>query len=365
MANIFPAGKGANIPAGLLRLKQGRSIKACLFFVVFFPVLLFSLPAVAAVDSFVAESSDGTCHQYCYEDLLESYALKLLGESNGLYEDYAAKKPVAVRCTSGRYIDYNDILDQYARTVLQGGRFSVDLYILSEEAAPANMPDLIKLVSVSPGGLSRAEFALDEQTSPVAPNDPAPGGEIDADRHDDAEPPGDEGKNPDSTKTDTPIIGESKVTLDRAMQWAESKRAHRRFIDVAQLYWEYGKKTGMRPEVLYAQSAYETGFGSYRGIVPPDYNNWAGIKTAGAGGDRPEDHEQFDTPEDGVRAHFNHMAAYVGLEPIGEPHGRYHVVARLSWAGTIETVEELSGRWSPLPTYHERIVCLIEELENK
>jgi len=364
MAKNFPAGEEANIPAGLLRLKQGRSIKACLLFVVLFPVLFLSLPAAAAVDSFVAESSDGTCHQYCYEDLLESYALKLLGASNGLYEDYAAKKPVAVRCTTGRYIDYNDILDQYARTVLQGGRFSVHHYILSEEAAPANMPGLIKLVSVSPGGLSRAEFALGEHASLVAADDPAPGGENGADRQLDAEPPGDEGKNPDSIKTNTPIIGESQVTLDRALQWAESKRAHRRFIDVAQLYWDYGKKTGMRPEVLYAQSAYETGFGHYRGIVPPDYNNWAGIKTAGAGGDRPEDHEQFDTPEDGVRAHFNHMAAYVGLEPIGEPHGRYHVVERLSWAGTIETVEELSGRWSPLPTYHERIVEMLKEMKN-
>ena len=39
-------------------------------------------------------------------------------------------------------------------------------------------------------------------------------------------------------------------------------------------------------------------------------NNWAGIKTLEAISDRPEDHETFITPEDGVRAHFN-IWAYI------------------------------------------------------
>ena len=34
---------------------------------------------------------------------------------------------------------------------------------------------------------------------------------------------------------------------------------------------------------------------------------------------KQKDHETFATPEDGVRAHYNHMAAYVGLAPVGEP----------------------------------------------
>ncbi len=363
MAKGFSAGNETNITAGALHLGRGGSIKACLFLVVLILVLFVSLPAAAAVDSFVAESNDGTCYQYCYEELLESYALKLLGGSNGLYEDYAAKKPLAVLCASGCYIDYNDILDQYARAVLQGGRFSFDQYISSEEAARADMPGMIKLVSASPGGLSRTEFILDKQAA-GEPDDSEPGGENGADRQDDAEPPEGEEQKPAPVETNTPIIGEPQVTLDRALQWAESKRAHRGFIDAAELYWEYGKKTGMRPEVLYAQSAYETGFGHYPGIIPADYNNWAGIKTADADGNRPEDHEQFATAEDGMRAHFNHMAAYVGLDPLGEPHDRYHVVVRLSWAGSIETVEGLSGRWSPSTTYHERIVEMLKEMKD-
>ena len=88
----------------------------------------------------------------------------------------------------------------------------------------------------------------------------------------------------------------------------------------------------------------------------PEQNNWAGIKTADATGDRPEDHQRFDTPGEGVRAHYNHLAAYAGVEPLGEPHPRYHLVMSLPWAGTIGHVEEMGGRWAPDPDYCRDIV---------
>ena len=153
------------------------------------------------------------------------------------------------------------------------------------------------------------------------------------------------------------IIGESEVELEQAQHWAASRGAHQRFIDIAPVYWEYGEKTGIRPDVLYAQSAKETAFGNYGGVVEPDFNNWAGIKTRDGGPcDDPDAHQKFDTPEDGVRGHFNHMSAYVGKDPIGEPHGRYSVVASLEWAGSIRYVEELGGRWAPNPEYGDSVV---------
>ena len=154
----------------------------------------------------------------------------------------------------------------------------------------------------------------------------------------------------------TPILGTPQATVAQAQEWARNRGAHQRFINIAPVYWEYGEKTGIRPEVLYAQSAKETAFGRYGGAVRPEQNNWAGIKTATAAGDRPEDHETFPTPEDGVRAHFNHLAAYVGLEPIGQPHGRYYIVRDLSWAGSVRYVEELGGKWAPNPDYGKSIV---------
>jgi N-acetylmuramoyl-L-alanine amidase len=157
-------------------------------------------------------------------------------------------------------------------------------------------------------------------------------------------------------QTGTTILGTPQATVDQAQEWARSRGAHQRFVNIAPVYWEYGEKTSIRPEVLYCQSAKETAFGKYTGVVKPDQNNWAGIKTRDASGDRPEDHESFPTPEDGVRAHFNHICAYVGLNPIGEPHGRYLLVKSLPWAGSVRHVEELGGRWAPAADYGESIV---------
>ncbi len=156
--------------------------------------------------------------------------------------------------------------------------------------------------------------------------------------------------------TTTLIVDDSQATLEQAIKWAKNKGAHERFIEVAELYWKFGEITGIRADVLYAQAAKETGYGKYGGRVVPEQNNWAGIKKYGAVGDETEDHEDFETPEDGVRGHFNHMSAYLGLEPVGEPHGRYKSVKSLSWAGTIKTVEQLGGKWCPDVYYGASIV---------
>lgn len=148
-------------------------------------------------------------------------------------------------------------------------------------------------------------------------------------------------------QSSTPMLASPEYTLEQAQAWAASRGATESFIAAAEIYWHYGELTGIRPDILYAQSAKETGFGKYGGAVLPEQNNFAGIKVYGATGDRTEDHETFASQEDGVRAHFNHMSAYVGLAPIGETHGRYKSVKSMSWAGTVRTLEELGGKWCP------------------
>lgn len=159
----------------------------------------------------------------------------------------------------------------------------------------------------------------------------------------------------------TNILGEAQISVEQAQAWARSRGATDKFINIAPTYWYYGSITGIRPEVLYAQAALETGYGTYTGVVSEDMNNWAGIKVYGRNDDAKDAHESFATPEEGVRAHFNHMAAYVGVEPVGEPHGRYKSVKSMSWAGTVRTLEELSGKWCPDPEYAQKILtgCLI------
>ena len=162
---------------------------------------------------------------------------------------------------------------------------------------------------------------------------------------------------PKYTYAKTPIKGESVKTEEEAVEWAKRNNAAQIFIDVAPLYWKYGEIFGVRADVLYAQAAKETGFGRYTGRVKPEMNNWAGIKKYGAVGDETDDHETFATPEDGVRGHFNHMSAYIGVDPVGETHGRYKSVKSLSWAGTVEYVEQLGGKWCPDVNYGYSILA--------
>lgn len=165
--------------------------------------------------------------------------------------------------------------------------------------------------------------------------------------------------------TQTEMLGKSTVTLEQAKRWAQNKGAHQRFVDIADYYWKYGEITGIRPEILYGQAAKETGFGKYTGQVKPEQNNWAGIKIKNPLADRPEDHETFATPEDGVRAHFNHISAYVGTEPVGEPHDRYYVLKTVAWRGTVKYVEQLGGKWAPDVTYGYNIVVkMLRGMEN-
>lgn len=312
----------------LKKLKPGL-----LFLLVLFLLGAFSTGAAASpLEGFVVQGADRSYYQYCYRELLDSYALKIRGQSNGLYENFTAKKVVAIYTGSRGYIDYAAVLDYYALAVIKGQTFSLSQYLDSAQAVSFQLPYPLTTASISTGVLISVENSLKEE-------------------------PG-----PDVSAVDSAIVGPAQVELSTARQWAQGKNAHQRFLAIAPLYWEYGEKSGIRPEVLYAQAARETGFGHYRGLVPAEYNNWAGIKTADASGNEPEDHEHFETPEEGVRAHFNHMSAYVGLDPIGEPHGRYELVLLISWAGTVEKVEDLSGRWSPSPLYHEGIMAMIGEM---
>ncbi len=154
----------------------------------------------------------------------------------------------------------------------------------------------------------------------------------------------------------TPLLGETAASVQQAREWAGRRKADARFIEAAFFYWKYGLLTGIRPEVLYAQSAKETAFGHFGGAVKPGQNNWAGIKVRSPLGDSTADFESFATPEEGVRAHFNHMCAYAGLEPVGTPHGRYWIVLAQPWAGRVRFVEELSGRWAVDADYGASIV---------
>lgn len=167
------------------------------------------------------------------------------------------------------------------------------------------------------------------------------------------------------------IVNHPTCTIFQAQEWARSKKAHGRFIDdiipaIIAACDAMRVQNGRAPDpaVVIAQAAKETGWGRFTGVIGPERHNTAGIKIDVGGGDFDADaHETFSSWREGARAHVNHLGAYCGLLPVGIPHGRYHTVIRLTWAGNIRTVEQLGARWAPSGTYGQDIVGMVTELQ--
>lgn len=171
---------------------------------------------------------------------------------------------------------------------------------------------------------------------------------------------------------DDSIQGPSIATKDQAQRWLSTNGANDLTYAWIDLAWMWGEAVGIRPDLMLAQEMFETGWGYFGGIVTPDYHNVSGIKVAypTADGLLPEDYEWFDSWSEGIRAHANHLAAYCGLRPVLGPNeepvdDRYYVVMSLPWAGTIETIDQLSGTWSTRSDYAEVLQeTLLDPLRN-
>jgi hypothetical protein len=156
----------------------------------------------------------------------------------------------------------------------------------------------------------------------------------------------------DSAPLPNSIEGPAIATKEQAWQWLSANGAHDQTYGWIDLAWAWGEAVGIRPDLMLAQEMFETGWGHFGGLVTPEHHNVAGMKIAHpSDADLPEDFERFDSWSEGIRAHANHLAAYCGATPVagsnGEPiHGRYYIVLGLPWAGTVETTEGLSGKWS-------------------
>ena len=149
----------------------------------------------------------------------------------------------------------------------------------------------------------------------------------------------------------SPLYGKSRV--ERYARSVECTRYIRKTIPI---YYRMAPRRNIAPDVLVAQAILETGRGHYTGDSKPW--NMAGIKKGGSVGDDPKDFEVPKTAREGVRMHINHMAAYTGKKPIGEPHDRFYdaraAQERRGW--WVRRVSQLgNGVWATDPDYAEKI----------
>lgn len=166
-----------------------------------------------------------------------------------------------------------------------------------------------------------------------------------------------------ASTTDVKIISETEVTAKQAEEWAESKGATDTFIDLAELYWEYASEHGdVNPGIAYVQAAKETGYGKFGGVLDESYKNPCGMKTSAGGDDYdPNAHQRFNSWDEGVKAHLDHLALYAGAK--GYPRSNTYDPRHFATIkGKAPTVNTLGGNWAPSSTYGEEVNKLYNDL---
>jgi len=152
------------------------------------------------------------------------------------------------------------------------------------------------------------------------------------------------------------ILGAPRYSQTTVERYARSIDCNRYIMKAIPIYYRLAPRRNIAPEVLVAQAMVETGRGYYGGVSKPW--NMAGIKKGGPVGDAPKDFEVPATAYQGVRMHVNHMAAYTGKRPIGEPHDRFYEAraAQKQRGWWVRRISQLGdGIWAEGPTYASKI----------
>lgn len=164
------------------------------------------------------------------------------------------------------------------------------------------------------------------------------------------------------------IIGPVRGTPDETIAFARRAGAER--MDEVEKYiremYRLAPTLGFDPAILIAQSALETGYWKSERWVTE--LNPAGLGISGNPWDR---YDFFESGTNAARAQMAHMHAEVygrsqalptvlqGVDPT------YEQVFQAGWAGTIRTIEDLSGTWAVDPEYHHKIVRVAREMFGK
>ncbi|MGL5414481.1 MAG: SH3 domain-containing protein [Clostridium sp.] len=161
------------------------------------------------------------------------------------------------------------------------------------------------------------------------------------------------------------IIGSTTVSVETMEKWASNKGATSTFVSLASKYVNLSKAHGgVNPLIAYAQSAVETGYGKFGGVLNESYRNPCGLKTKDGGSNiDPNAHQRFDSWDDGVSAHLDHLALYAGASgyPRKDTKDPRHFP---SIFGKAKTIDSLSGTWATDTKYGPKIARLVKEIED-
>ena len=168
-----------------------------------------------------------------------------------------------------------------------------------------------------------------------------------------------------SYSVNTPILGKADITVDKAKAWAKANGGTDTFISLADRYWNLApSRGGVNPAIAYVQSALETGYGRYGGVVPVTHMNPHGTKTnAGTEDKNPAHHQKFASWDEGVTAHLDKLALYAGAA--GYPRAGTPDPRHFTWLkGEGTTIAKMAARYCPgNPNYASTVVSLLNKIK--
>ena len=151
-----------------------------------------------------------------------------------------------------------------------------------------------------------------------------------------------------ASRDDNMIMGGAVATQEQCVRYLLKHNPNPKLNvspqELVSYYYEEGSRTGIRPDIAFAQALKETGYFCYGGTVIPAQNNYCGLGTTSA----TVQGAYFATPRLGVKAHIQHLLAYASVEPpqdnIVDP--RYELVRRSYGSNTLTQWKDLNGRWA-------------------
>lgn len=162
--------------------------------------------------------------------------------------------------------------------------------------------------------------------------------------------------NPAKFELPTKIMTKGLLPKERMISFLWLKNSRMDVVDIeliADLYIKEAAKEGVNHDIAFAQMMLETGYLKFTGDVSKLQNNFCGLGAIGEG----VPGLSFNTVEEGVRAHIQHLKAYASMDSLNHKKvdDRYGKIKR----GIAPEIRHLTGRWATDPLYDQKIVQLI------
>lgn len=150
---------------------------------------------------------------------------------------------------------------------------------------------------------------------------------------------------------------------DKIKAWAKANNATELFLNLWDIYNNLYKLCGnVNPIIAYIQAAIETDFGSFNSDLKEEFNNPYGVKEFKYSDDGvlTEEYTKFKSWEDGVEAHLDHLALYVGAK--GYPKDDSKDTRHFYYLyGICLNIADLQDKWTAKKDYSKRI---LDEIKN-